>query len=71
MKLRDKFLDELKAILGQTNQRITVAEGPRILRCEVDQCEPMAAAVYQFILESNELANCLHLRHRSRARRRL
>jgi len=57
MKLRDKFLAELQAILGRKNQRITVAEGPRILRCEVDQCDPMAAAMYKFVLESNELAN--------------
>ena len=36
MKLREKLLAELQAILGQTNQRISVAAGSRILRCEVD-----------------------------------
>jgi len=55
MKLRDKFLSGLQAILGQANRRITVAEGLRTLRCEVDQCDPMAAAVFEFVLESTEL----------------
>jgi len=27
------------------------------LRCEVDQCDPMAAAVYELVLETNELAH--------------
>jgi len=57
MKLREKFLSGLQAILGQSNRRITVDEGLRTLRCEVDQCDPMAAAVYEFVLESSELAN--------------
>jgi len=57
MTLREKFLNGLQAIMGQANQRITVAKGPRTLRCEVDQCDPMAAAVYEFVLESSELAN--------------
>ncbi|MCA9230896.1 MAG: hypothetical protein KDA57_09605 [Planctomycetales bacterium] len=56
MKLRDEFLRELQAIVGQTNRRVTVADGPRILRCEVDQGTALAAAVYEFILESKELA---------------
>ena len=57
MSLRAKFLAELQSIQGQQNQRITVAESSRTLRCEVDQCDPMAAAVYEFILQTSELAN--------------
>ncbi|NOY29368.1 MAG: hypothetical protein GXP28_04080 [Planctomycetes bacterium] len=57
MKLRDHFHSELQAIVGQTNQRITVTEGPRTLRCEVDQCDPMAVALYELVLETDELAH--------------
>jgi len=57
MKLRDDFLQQLQALLGKQNQRITVADGPRRLRCEVDQCDPMAAAVYELVLETSELAH--------------
>lgn len=57
MKLRDNFLQELQSILGKKNQRISVAEGLRTLRCEVDQCDPMAAAVFELVLESSELAH--------------
>jgi len=57
MTLRDKFLGELQKLLGQTNRRITVAEGLRTLRCEVDQCNPMATAVYEFVLQTSELTH--------------
>ncbi len=32
MSLRDKFLKELQAIIGQSNQRLTVADGLRTVR---------------------------------------
>jgi len=56
MSLHDDFLAELQAIVGQKNQRVTVADGPRTVRCEVDQCEPLAVAVYELALETSELA---------------
>jgi len=57
MSLRDDFLVDLKSMVGQANQRVTVADGPRTVRCEVDQCEPLAVAVYELILETDELAS--------------
>lgn len=57
MSLRDDFLNDLQNLVGQSNQRICVSAGPRTLRCEVDQCDPLAVAVYELLLESNELAN--------------
>ena len=56
MSLHDAFLTELQSIIGQKNQRVTVADGPRTVRCEVDQCEPLAVAVYELVLETSELA---------------
>ncbi|MCG8451006.1 MAG: hypothetical protein MI725_15670 [Pirellulales bacterium] len=57
MSLRDDFLQELQTIVGQKNQRVSVSAGPRTLRCEVDQCDPLAVAVFELILETSELAN--------------
>lgn len=57
MTLRDDFLRELQTVVGQMHQRVAVADGPRTLRCEVDQCDPLAVAVYELMLETSELAN--------------
>ena len=57
MSLRDDFLKELQAIVGQTNQRVSVTAGPRNLRCEVDRCDQLAVAVFELSLETAELAN--------------
>ena len=56
MNLRDKFLSELKAIIGQTNQLVNVTDGPRNVRAAIDQCEPLAVGVSEFVLETSELA---------------
>ncbi len=56
MKLRNDFLQELQSMLGEKNQQITVSDGPRTLRSEVDQCDPLAVAVFEFVLETSELA---------------
>ncbi len=56
MSLRDKFLNELQAIIGQSNQRLTVADGLRTVRGAIDQCEPLAVATSEFLLETAELA---------------
>ncbi len=56
MKLRDDFLSELSSIQGQSNRQISVSEGSRRLRCEVDQSSSLAASVYELVLETIELA---------------
>ena len=57
MSLRENILSQLPATIGKTHQRLTAAGGPRSVRCEVDQCDQLAVAVYELTLESNELAN--------------
>jgi len=57
MSLTDDFLQELQAVVGKTHQRVSVSAGPRRLRCEVDRCDSLAVAVYEFVLETAELAN--------------
>ena len=57
MKLRDEFLAELQSILGQQNQNVVVTDGARTLRCKIEQCEPLAVAASEFILETPELAS--------------
>lgn len=56
MSLRDEFLKELQAIVGQSNQRITVSDGLRTIRGAIEQCEPLAVATSEFLLETSELA---------------
>ena len=56
MSLRGDFLKELQAIVGQTNQRVAVSDGPRTIRGAIDQCEPLAVGTSEFLLESSELA---------------
>ena len=57
MSLRDTILSQLPATIGKTHQRLTATDGPRHVRCEVDQCDQLAVAVYELAVESNELAN--------------
>lgn len=56
MTLRSDFLTELQSIVGQTNQSVTVSDGPRTVRGAIDQCEPLAVALSEFLLETPELA---------------
>lgn len=56
MSLRNEFLRDLQAIIGQSNQRVAVADGPRLVRGVIDQCEPLAVAMSEFVLETPELA---------------
>lgn len=56
MSLRDNFLEQLQLVLGQANQSVTVVAGQRTLRCEVDQCDPLAVAIYELVLQTAELA---------------
>ncbi|MDZ4656501.1 MAG: hypothetical protein SH868_02865 [Bythopirellula sp.] len=57
MKLRDDFLQELRNLIGQTQQRAIAYEGQRIVRCHVEQCNALSAAVTDFALETAELAS--------------
>ena len=57
MKLRDELLQELQSKLGQTQFLVAVSDGPRTLKCQVEQCDPLGAAVTQLSLETAELAS--------------
>ncbi len=55
--LRDDFLQELSALVGQTNQQICVIDGPRTVKCQVLQCDPLGAAISNLALETGELVS--------------
>lgn len=57
MKLRDDFLQELRNLIGQTQQRVVASDGPRTVKCRVEMCDALSAAVTDFALETGELAN--------------
>lgn len=57
MKLRDDFLRELQRVVGQTHQPVRVSDRARELKCHVSQCDPLGAAVSDFVLQTGELAN--------------
>jgi hypothetical protein len=57
MSLSAKLLGELRAVVGQRHQTLAVAEGQRTVRCNADECEPLAATVMDLVLETAELAS--------------
>lgn len=57
MTLREEILSKLPGTIGKQHQRVTSSAGPRTLRCEIDQCDQLAVAVYELVLETPELAN--------------
>jgi hypothetical protein len=57
MKLRNEFLAELRNVIGQTQQPILAVDGPRTVKCLVEQCDALSAAITEFSLETGELAN--------------
>jgi len=57
MTLREQILNQLPGTIGKQHQRVSAKAGPRTLLCEVDQCDQLAVAVYELILETTELAN--------------
>jgi hypothetical protein len=57
MKLRDDFLSELRNIIGQRQQPIVAADGPRAIKCVVEQCDALSAAITDFSLQTPELAH--------------
>ena len=56
MSLRDQLLQELAAIIGQSNRQLQVSDGPRTVHANVDHCEQLAVNLSQFLLETSELA---------------
>jgi hypothetical protein len=56
MKLRDDLLRALHSLAGQSGQLVTFNDGPRTLRCQLVQCDPLGAAITELALESGELA---------------
>ena len=57
MTLREEILSKLPGTIGKQHQRVAASASPRTLRCEVDQCDQLAVAVYELVLETSELAN--------------
>ena len=56
MTLRDQLLDELRSLIGQSNQQVQVSDGPRTIRVAVEHCDQLAVSVSLFLLETGELA---------------
>ena len=57
MTLSAKLLGSLKAAIGQRHQSLSVAEGQRSVRCNADECDPLAVTVIDLVLETRELAS--------------
>lgn len=57
MTLREEILSQLSGTIGKQHQRVTAVAGPRTVRCEIDQCDLLAVAVYELVLETSELAS--------------
>jgi len=57
MTLRADILDQLPAAIGKQHQCASAQKGDRTLRCEIDQCDQLAVAVYELVLDTLELAN--------------
>jgi hypothetical protein len=51
-----KLLGELRAASGQRHQCLSVADGQRTVRCNADECQPLAATIIDLVLETTELA---------------
>jgi hypothetical protein len=57
MTLSAKLLGSLKAANGQRHQSLSVADGQRSVRCNADECDPLAVTVIDLVLETPELAS--------------
>src|SRR5262245_39310050 len=57
MTLAAKLLGEMKAVAGQRHQSFAVMDGQRTVRCNADECEPLAATVMDLVLETPEMAS--------------
>ena len=57
MSLSAKLLGELRAAIGQRHQSLSIADGQRSVRCNADECDPLAVTVMDLVLETPELAS--------------
>jgi hypothetical protein len=57
MSLSADLLQGLRSIIGQRHQSLSVVEGQRTVRCNADQCDPLAVTVIDLVLETPELAS--------------
>ena len=55
MTLSENFLNQLQAQVAQGSGRVTATSGSRTVWCDVDQCDPLAVATKQLVLETKEL----------------
>jgi hypothetical protein len=56
MSLSQQLLSQLKTVAGQTGALLSVADGPRTVRCDAVQCDAMAVTIQLLALETGELA---------------
>ncbi|RIK84250.1 MAG: hypothetical protein DCC67_05125 [Planctomycetota bacterium] len=56
MSLSSQLLDELRARIGQSGQRVLVSNGRRTARCEAVHCERFAVTFDELAVETPELA---------------
>ena len=57
MTLHENLQRELAGVIGQTGRHLVVREGPRTVRCLVEQSDAMAVSVGELSLETSELAS--------------
>lgn len=55
MTLREEISSQLPGTIGKQHQCVAATVGPRNVRCEIDQCDQLAVAVYEIVLETSEL----------------
>ena len=57
MTLSADFLSQLQSQVAQGSGRVSASAGPRTVSCEVVQCDPLAVAIRELVLETAELAS--------------
>ncbi|HMO86418.1 MAG TPA: hypothetical protein PKC18_16015 [Lacipirellulaceae bacterium] len=50
MSLSAKLLVELRAASGQRHQCLALVDGVRTVRCNADECQPLAATILDLAL---------------------
>jgi hypothetical protein len=57
MSLSAKLLAGLQAAVGQRHQCLSAVEGSRSVRCDADECDPLAVTLINLSLDTAELAS--------------
>jgi hypothetical protein len=57
MSLSAKMLAGLQAAVGQRHQCLSAVEGSRSVRCDADECDPLAVTLINLSLDTAELAS--------------